>query len=240
MTTVSGFIPIASTPLYHHMYVRKWTQEQKNEFASFVYDTITEIHKKTSRAVLLECFKAIDELNSREIGKLKRPLSCKKGCSSCCCIAVTCTNPEAKLALDTAKEKGLVIDKTRLKQQFIMGQDDTSFVNMDPDVKPCVFLQDNGECGIYEVRPMSCRNYFVVSDPFLCNTDLNPDGEAEVFVGYDSGLILSVYRSAIIVKYGEKNVQFMHNFLYKWTKEDGLPSDTGKVPEHEEQVAPTS
>lgn len=240
MKKVEGYIPIASTPHFNQLYVKKWGAEEKNSFADFVFETIENIRKKTSRVMLLEAMSAIDILNKEAIDGCERPISCKKGCSSCCYINVSCTNPEAKLALDHAKEHGIPIDKTRLKQQFILGQDDEQFIKMDPQIRKCVFLKDDGDCAIYEVRPLACRNYFTVSDPVACNTIINPYAEAEMFVGYRPGLILAVYRSAIIMLYGIENAQTLHNFLYKWTKDDGLPEDTGAVPEQPRQVEPAS
>jgi Fe-S-cluster containining protein len=36
---------------------------------------------------------------------------------------------------------------------------------------PCVFLDDDGKCSVYEVRPLACREHHVVSDPLLCAED---------------------------------------------------------------------
>jgi hypothetical protein len=46
---------------------------------------------------------------------------------------------------------------------------------------PCVFLKENGDCGIYRIRPLSCRTYFVASPPSYCD----PDDPESVVAGFD-------------------------------------------------------
>jgi Fe-S-cluster containining protein len=37
--------------------------------------------------------------------------------------------------------------------------------------RPCALLTDSGECGIYPVRPLTCRVYVSFSDPVYCDPD---------------------------------------------------------------------
>ena len=52
-----------------------------------------------------------------ERSQIAEKSSCKKGCSHCCHQHVAITEGEALLLLDTCKQKGIEIDKDRLKKQ---------------------------------------------------------------------------------------------------------------------------
>lgn len=236
MESVEGYIPIISSPQYNILYVSKWTQEQKNDFADNLHQTIEDMRKMTPRGLLLEATNAIDGILAEELPLMEPKVPCKRGCDHCCYIAIRVTNPEAKVALDYAKLKGLEIDKARLKQQFLLGQDDESFMRMDHPQRRCVFLQNNGDCGIYEKRPLACRTYAVVSDPSECSTLLNPDATVKMVANERAGYVEALYTSAIAMKYGLDNVRPLHHFIYKWTRDDGLPGDTGAVQGQQKQV----
>ena len=45
-----------------------------------------------------------------------------------------------------------------------------------------MFLGNDGLCSIYKDRPLSCRKYFVVSDPTLCDTSRHPGGQTLTWV----------------------------------------------------------
>lgn len=78
--------------------------------------------------------------------------TCSRGCSHCCRIDVQITTFEA---------------------EYIYMHTGVPHVNESPATAghrgtPCPFLRDNGECGIYAVRPMICRTYHAAGDPALC------------------------------------------------------------------------
>lgn len=126
-----------------------------------------------------------------------RNVSCTKGCGACCRQLVPLaptdaralakfvrTLPEARRAEVTRRvEAGIeqmrsagVLD--RLKAMGTADPDtmqDTAFDYFRAGV-PCPFLE-NEACGIYEDRPLVCREYLVTSDPKLCATPWT--GEAE-------------------------------------------------------------
>lgn len=236
----SGYLPLFGSPGFVTNYVRKWDDATRTEFAKFVFDTIDHMHKNTAGEVLKEVIEAIDLKVEEEKGTCDRPISCEKGCGNCCHILVTATNPEAKAALSFAKEKGLDIDFNRLQRQAILGADEESYVHMNIQDRRCVFLQDNNECGIYEKRPLACRCMFSVTDKNICHSPLNPTGVYESVIFYRPELFMTVYRTAVYMKFGPENVQPLHNFIYAWLKKDGLPENTGEVPEQPRQMEPVS
>lgn len=120
---------------------------------------------------LKELYRITDELFN-EIPD-RRDIKCKKGCAYCCHIRIEATPIEAKLAASYAKENNIPIDKNRLEHQQDLDVQEYMF---SPH-KRCVFLGDDNTCQIYEVRPFSCRNYYVITEPELCNVDKYPHGQ---------------------------------------------------------------
>lgn len=97
----------------------------------------------------------------------KKILSCKKGCSACCHIPVHLTKSEATVIKNLGKE--LNVDKERAKKQAnIKGID--NFMKLSLEDRKCVFLHNN-VCSIYELRPIYCMTFKVISDPKYCNTE---------------------------------------------------------------------
>jgi hypothetical protein len=85
--------------------------------------------------------------------------ACGKGCSACCHIAVMVPAEEAAVI---AKEIGV---KALPPKRFSKHGDDSADQYYG---EPCPFLS-NGECSIYESRPLSCRTlYNMDADPLLC------------------------------------------------------------------------
>ncbi len=104
---------------------------------------------------------------------------CKKGCSTCCNLVVEITAIEADLIKDyVIKNFGQEEIKTlegKLKNdcyhypnsQHCLSDDSLRLKHFKLN-RPCSFLSPNGECTIYEVRPINCRSYLVFSDPETC------------------------------------------------------------------------
>ncbi len=114
-----------------------------------------------------------------------RRIVCRKGCSACCSYLVGLSAPEVFLLrrefADLCADDRIPILKTCLQAAFkILQQDITApEINEDSGLDqisewyaalnlPCPFLAD-GLCGIYENRPLACREYFVASHPNHCS-----------------------------------------------------------------------
>ena len=159
-------------------------------------------NSKGENYTLLEIYKLIDDINSKNIKKRtekegKTP-SCRKGCSFCCNIQVVCTELEVNLIIKYIKDNNIILtdeEKNRLKEQskYNLRSDVEKYI-LNP-YKKCVFLKNN-ECSIYPIRPLSCRNYFVYNDPKLCDTDnKNGNGRVEIDFNLESiAVILTILR----------------------------------------------
>lgn len=100
----------------------------------------------------------------------KPEVACKKGCSHCCNISVLIFSTEAKLiesvtgrTMNPSVADGGKINHTELEKKV------ASYFGV-----PCTFLVDN-QCSIYEHRPIACRTYVNLGDPFYCDTQVLPE-----------------------------------------------------------------
>lgn len=83
-------------------------------------------------------------------------IACRRGCAHCCHVAVAVSKPEAQMigaALGRTPKSPPQTDLTN----FEYGYDN-----------PCTFLRE-GQCAIYEHRPLACRTYVSLdADALLC------------------------------------------------------------------------
>jgi uncharacterized protein len=112
------------------------------------------IHENRSmRARVLAIWELADYIGSQTTDKV----ACTRGCSHCCNIAVSLPKDEAAL-IGARIGRIPMATKPRLNADHI----DWGYHN------PCPFLRD-GECSIYESRPLACRiHYSVDRDDLLC------------------------------------------------------------------------
>lgn len=102
---------------------------------------------------------------------------CNKGCSGCCTLVVNCTFPEAvqiARAL-SAKQQELLRERIpRLRE--IAGQSASLkewLAGYRQLIDGCPFLDTEGACGIYGLRPLSCRSLLATREPHWCSTDFS-------------------------------------------------------------------
>lgn len=94
-------------------------------------------------------------------------IRCGKGCSHCCNGPVEIWAQEAALLVEHVRSAGLTLDRARLQRQ---GQYSVETWREQPAAdQACVFLDGEGACRVYEVRPNTCRKLLVTSDPQLCD-----------------------------------------------------------------------
>lgn len=103
--------------------------------------------------------------------------ACKKGCAYCCNIQVSISKPEAEIIIDHCRANNIKIDFNYLEKQRYLNEQS----HAKSDASKCVFLKDN-VCSIYNVRPFSCRNYYVVSKPVNCDAVRFPHGRTVVLL----------------------------------------------------------
>lgn len=104
--------------------------------------------------------------------------TCTAGCAACCHVQVYVSLPEAVAIVEP-----LVHNKEALGDLIQRCYAQLPLQKLDrtehfAQQVPCVFLTAEKTCGIYERRPVSCRNHIVVSAPENCAYD--PNGAKEV------------------------------------------------------------
>ncbi len=134
----------------------------------------------------------IAKISIEEMAEKKTPVMCKKGCSACCKYMVSLSAPEAFairnkiMEMETAEgrqtlEQTLNVSRTILEEFPIFFNEEQSETD-DQDAAlskwysslniECPFLsEENGQCSIYEERPIVCREHMVMSDPKRCTIE---------------------------------------------------------------------
>lgn len=143
--------------------------------------------KGSTRAKMLNVM--VDELtaaNKRSQLKNAKDIYCRKGCSNCCYQRVTVTEDEAELLVGEIKTAEQAIT---LRQQAEIADTTDAWAKCWPN-SACVFLSKDGECTVYDKRPMVCRTVFAITkDPAVC--DVRSDKETLVFAPFDAELLIS-------------------------------------------------
>lgn len=142
------------------------------------------------------CFDQLCTAWSSEYRQRGGAIYCGKGCSGCCSLVVNCTFPEAVLvatALDQQQHERLQAQIPRLQKAADSSASLKEWLRTyRSEAGPCPFLDQSGACGVYAVRPLSCRSLLATKDPEWCTTDFTTlSGEAkQVFM-------MSLDRSAV-------------------------------------------
>lgn len=130
----------------------------------------------------LLCTSAIAEYCSRG-----GEIFCAQGCSGCCTLAVNCTATEALRVAETLTDQqrqglSVHVDKLTGKIRIIEGLKE--YLRMHrKELDGCPFL-DHGSCGVYPVRPLSCRALLSTRESRWCAVDFSaiPSTEKMTFV----------------------------------------------------------
>lgn len=135
----------------------------------YIYDRVFYyrdfyLHLK-KRLGKINAIKYMQELieDSIKKNKTKESATCKKGCNHCCHIQVMVTETEVELIKD---RYGKFTDEQieALEEQSKCDEETRVFAKH----RACVFLKD-GECSIYDIRPIACRKHFSMEDPNYCD-----------------------------------------------------------------------
>lgn len=120
----------------------------------------------------------LDMMNTAWIGEYSSRggvIHCARGCHSCCSLAVNCTLTEAvalAAVLDQAQLAAVSAYAVRL--QGLMGAvtDMKGYLRMQRrDMGMCPVLADDGSCGVYGLRPLSCRSLLSTKESYWCGVD---------------------------------------------------------------------
>lgn len=107
------------------------------------------------------------------IGK-ESAISCKKGCFNCCSLRVAVQPDEAALLLEKADQMNIDLGRIERQAKAMEGheQDEEFWYQMPLEDRWCAFLnRENGECQVYDDRPLTCRDMVVLSPPENCTAE---------------------------------------------------------------------
>lgn len=100
---------------------------------------------------------------------------CRRGCSGCCSLAVNCSFMDAvTLApeLSRAQEAAVAVHVERLQEIASEAVDIKSFLHLHRSrLGACPLLAEDGSCGIYFNRPLSCRSLHSTRESRWCTTN---------------------------------------------------------------------
>jgi hypothetical protein len=107
---------------------------------------------------------------------------CGKGCGSCCTLAVNCSAAEAFLmaaALSEQQKRAVAVYVAKLKEKTSGIADLKGYLSLHrKELGGCPFL-DEGICGVYPVRPISCRALLSTKESRWCGVDFSELTSAE-------------------------------------------------------------
>jgi Fe-S-cluster containining protein len=134
------------------------------------------------RRVVLRVLQGCDEAGAKKLAHLATTgsvASCSAGCSHCCRLEIPVSRPEAEVLVAWLTEHRThdELDAIRAKLRAWLAWYRTELPALAMDrteafarhAPKCALLAPDGRCGAYEVRPVTCRNYFVSSPVSECD-----------------------------------------------------------------------
>lgn len=114
-------------------------------------------------SVVQEAGSQADQLQSQLLDRAEQAGSgvpaCRAGCAFCCVIRVATTPVEVVRIAEWLAQNRTEEELASLQEQlrdYCLAVEARYFETR----RPCPFLTEASYCGIYEVRPVSCRSYF--------------------------------------------------------------------------------
>lgn len=127
----------------------------------------------------------VQQWTSQKLDKIRRtyatnakdtlPIPCKRGCNACCRMQTIINAGEAlviarknrafvRSRLPILTEHAKITEQICRTHKTDIEQADAWFALQIP----CALLAENGDCGVYEDRPIICRTHMVIDDPAKC------------------------------------------------------------------------
>ena len=171
-------------------------------------------------------YAALEQAIAEDATQPHKQFACQAGCHQCCYQAVTCTEDEfveiarhinslpkkqksrlMNLAYERSMEVQKNLEETSVAGTIATSVEEVRFINSFTDYKPCPFLQGDGHCGIYPVRPIDCRTFHSTS---VCQNLHWPDVKRYVpeCENWANSIILEHARPMY--------VQLVHTWFLQW------------------------
>ena len=104
-------------------------------------------------------------------------IHCGRGCSGCCSLAVSCTLTEATViaeCLNGAQAAAVTAHALRLRDLTAGIDSLKEYLRMHRrEMGGCPLLEADGACGVYPVRPLSCRALISTKESRWCTVDFS-------------------------------------------------------------------
>jgi Fe-S-cluster containining protein len=131
----------------------------------------------------------------------EKPIQCRPACGNCCHHFPMSVEPFELLALygelrqkedflgvmEACQVRESLFGKLYAKRAESLGEDeaeDRALHDYFAEWLPCPFSDRAGDCGIYPVRPVSCRMYFSETDPRYCTPDFLQTEKNDSYIVY--------------------------------------------------------
>lgn len=177
------------------------TESQKNSMAGLLLEAVENVStlnaSLSAEDVAMVIHAGVDRLiSARQSNPQYEPdkITCRKGCAHCCSQIVSCSAIEAALLVQVARKKNMALDTAKLQRQS--GRNDATWLEQTAEDRACIFLGADNLCQVYEDRPASCRKYFAISEPSLCDISANRGGDVQVWFDVYSEILTSAMFTA--------------------------------------------
>jgi hypothetical protein len=145
---------------------------------------------------------------------------CRRGCSTCCTLAVNCSFPEAlAIAANLAAplREAVANHALMLLETASASSDLKEYLQRKRKLEPCPFLDRSGACSIHPSRPLACRALISTKESRWCGTDfsaLSTDEKQSFMAGLDRRVVdFPLHYAAFPRAMGEEKEQFLLSLI---------------------------
>ena len=125
--------------------------------------------KYTHAEIMALIYKQVDYTTGSP--EMQEQISCGRGCSACCNREVLMSKFEAEHL------KHMIAGSVKPNQERLDQQAGKDYQGLKWAQRACSLLDDQGNCTIYENRPIFCRTHNSTEDPKNCQEDIHNPGE---------------------------------------------------------------
>lgn len=204
--------------------------------SKLIEDTQDELLKKPAGPLRAKYFQELIDIEVEAASSIKT--SCKASCGACCHVEVEVTYDEAQALVQQLENQKLVsgrpVDYARLLSQASRKRNDLTWIQKPRIENRCVFLNDDQNCSIYEVRPGTCRKHSVTSPASLCG---DPSAPQEIRYIPRADIIISAMIDLEGTRFGSMSKMILDAVLTSTTPIQLPLKDTQQIKEFDEVTA---